>query len=455
MLRVPNLDVEFVRTWSPARFAVLGLAIYVVLMVVSPLEYDWSKFSWEAIGYAAACQLAFFGGCYVSAGLAKRAAPATVQPVSLPADRLINITIALGLVGVLARFYDRVIARGFTLTDSLLDNRESISENLTPFAYVGGLFYSFGLIAVILIWLSGSHRRRPYSFALAAVLAAYPMLEALFQGSRSTTVHTVVLLFMAARSANAMRWFTRSKFIPILCGVGIIVGAQVVYEMRTLGPVSDQQDMVDVFTLTAISEYAEPAPWVLDTLVTTNGTGLVGGALKAWTHMTQYLTHSWLAYCDNYGAFEGVIGYGRFHLFIVTRVLSALAGEDLNYDPTLHGMILGISTTGFTSLLYDFGMTGPLVAALFGFGATTIQRKAIQLPERWLPIYMYLCFACLMHMLDNIFLGGLGAFAIWTFGAFAAIHYFMTLLSGTGASTTPRGLSVALTASPELRASTR
>lgn len=431
MVRVPSLDVEFVRRWSPARFATLGLVIYGVLLLTSPLEYDLDKFSWQAMTYAVACQLAFFGGCYIVNGLDRGATPVTVQPVSLPADRMINITLVLAVVGVLSRFYDRVIARGFTVTDNLLQNRQTISENLTPFAYIGGLFFSFGLVAITLMWLTGAHRRRPYSFALASMLALYPMFEALVQGGRSTMIHTLVLLFLIARSADAMRWLVRSKLALILCGVGVLLVAEAIYQMRTLGADAVTQDMVDVFMLTTISEYARPSQWAVDILVSTNGVGLLGGAVKAWTHVSQYLTHSWLAYCDNYNTFEGILGYGRYHLFLVMRFLSALTGEDLNFDPTSYGMISGVSTTGFTSLLYDFGMGGPLVAAIYGFVATTIQRWAVQLPERWLPLYMYLCFACLMYMLDNQLIGGLGAFAIWTFSSYVGVHYLVTLLSGS------------------------
>jgi hypothetical protein len=453
MLRVPSLDVEFVRRWSPARFAALGLAIYGVLLLTSPLEYDFSKLSWQAIAYAAACQLAFFGGCYIVNGLDRRATPIAVQPVSLPADRMINITLVLGLVGVLSRFYDRVIARGFTITEDLLENRETISEGLTSFAYIGGLFFSFGLIAITLMWLTGAHRRRPYSFALASVLALYPMFETLVQGSRSTMIHTLVLLFLCARSANAMRWLVRSKLALLLCGVVVLLVAEAVYQMRTFASGFDTQDMVDIFMLTAISDYARPSQWVVDVLVSTNGVGLLGGAVKAWTHVSQYLTHSWLAYCDNYNAFEGILGYGRYHLFLLMRFLSVLAGEDVYFDPTSYGMISGISTTGFTSLLYDFGMGGPLVAAIYGFVATTVQRWAIQVPERWLPLYMYLCFACLMHMVDNIFLGGLGAFAIWTFTGYAGFHYLVTVLADSGSRITPTGLSAPPAEPPGLGAS--
>ena len=72
------------------------------------------------------------------------------------------------------------------------------------------------------------------------------------------------------------------------------------------------------------------------------------------------------------------------------------------------------------------------------------------MPERWLPLHIYLCFTCLMMMLDNQLIGGLGAFAIWTFSGYVFLHYLVTLLSGSIEFKAPDPLPIALT-KPVLR----
>lgn len=448
--RLPALDTQFLRTWSPARFAALGLAVYAVLLFVSPLKYNYANLSLEPTVYAAAVLLAFFGGCRVAKMFDSYKPPASVQPVAMSPDLMINLTLFLGFFGVAARAYDRVVVRGFTVADTMLESRETIAESLSVFSYLGGACFSFGIIAMMLIWLSSSFRRRPFAYALAVLLSLYPMLESLVQGGRSTTIHTLFLLFMFARASNAMPWLVRSPAALLAAGIAVIAAAQLFYEIRTLQGADDQIDLADIFRSTAISQYAQPYDWVVEHLFATNGQGLISAVLKTWTHFTQYLTHSWLVYYDNYLNFEGVYGWGRMHFFMVFRLLSGLTGEDLNYDATLYGSLSGISTTAFSSIYYDFGPAGPLTAFAFGYAGTSVQRKSIMFPERWLPLYVYLCFACLMMLLDNQLMGSLGAFAIWTFSLYVPLHYLVTTLARHG--DVPEAASPIVTrASPELR----
>src|SRR4051794_19357012 len=114
-LRFPAVDVEYLQVWSPARFTALGLAVYVVLLVISPLQYDYSYITLDGSLYLTLALASFFAGCFVAAPLRTPRAPAAVKPVSSPADRMINLALASGAIGVLARFSDRVVLRGFAI----------------------------------------------------------------------------------------------------------------------------------------------------------------------------------------------------------------------------------------------------------------------------------------------------------------------------------------------------
>jgi hypothetical protein len=136
-----------------------------------------------------------------------------------------------------------------------------------------------------------------------------------------------------------------------------------------------------------------------------------------------------LAYFGNYEQFEGTIGWGRIHFNVPLRVLQAISGADFSYDASFYGMESGISGTAITQAAYDFGAAGPLLAGLFGILVTVLHRKAIVLPERWLPLHGYVCFSCLTLLVDNMLIGGLGSFATWSFLGYALLHYLLTLVA--------------------------
>jgi hypothetical protein len=428
--RAPSLiDPVFLYRWSPARFMALGMIIYATVLVAAPLQYDYSVVSLEGALYAAGTYLAFFAGCRIArfgnpAGLA--------QSTDISArtwDKLITITLLIGTVGVVARLYDRVVLRGFTVGETYLETRESLSETVSIFGYIGGFGFSFGIVALCLLWLSKSARRRPVATVLAIMLALYPAAEALAQGSRSTLLHTGFLLVFFARSTNTLSFVFRSKWIMLGLLVAFAVFAQIIYEVRSLENAEAGVDIAEVYRQAGLARFSAPQSWVTDILIESEGHGLLASLLKVVTHTAQYMTHSWFVYFVNYDGFEGVYGWGGVHFNVPVRVLSAITGIDLIYDPARYGMQAGFSSTVMSLIYYDFGAMGPVVAALFGYLVTIVHRKAIEMPARWLPLHSYLCFACLTAQIDNQLTGGLGVFASWSFLLYAALHYFLSLLS--------------------------
>jgi hypothetical protein len=427
-LRIPSLDTKFVARWTPARFAAAGLVAYAILVCISPLEYDYSVITVGATLYALAVFAGFFGGCHVAQVLGRSGRPAGPERLAADPDLFINLTAGVGAVGVVARIYDRVVLRNFSIGETLLQTRESLTENVSIFGYLGGAFFSFGAVSLLLIWLSSSQQRRPAIFVFAILLTLYPAAESLLQGSRSSLLHVAFITFIFARSSKAMPWLVRSPWALAATGMALAAVIELVYELRSLQGI-DEMEIADLFKLTAIGEYAHPPQWIMDELIATGGRGLTGGTLKVWTHFTQYLTHSWIVYFINFQHFEDVFGWGRLHLYMPMRIVSALLGEDVTYDPALYGMEPGVSPTAISLVQYDFGAAGPLMAMLFGMAATVVHRRAIAYPERWLPLNAYLCFASLTLMIDNELLGGSGGFAVWTFGLYVPLHYGVTLLS--------------------------
>lgn len=427
--RTPELDVTWVSRWTPARFAAAGIIFYVLVFLFSPLEYTYSLISVGGVLYAVSAIFCFFVGCAICRWMGNSGDAPRPQPIYVSLDRFVNVATFIGTIGVLARIYDRFIVRGFTVEQTYFETRESVERSVSAFGYVGGMFFTFGMVALALMWLSSSQSRRPVMFVYVGLLALFPTFESLLQGSRSTMIYTVFLFFFFARATNAMSWLTKSP-VALTIGSGVlIVFAQMIFELRSLQDVVTAVDISDIYKSQGIAIYASPPNWITQALVATEAQGLVAALLKIWTHFSQYVTHSWLVYCFNFDGFLGEHGWGRAHLNVFTRVLTTVTGENYNYDAAFQGLQEGLFGTAFSAIYYDFGPAGPLASGAFGFAATWVHRETIRHPDRWLPLHALLCFACCTMLIESALLGGVGAFAIWSFLAYALVHFFVSVLS--------------------------
>jgi hypothetical protein len=433
--RLPSIDASFLLRWSPARWILAGIIFYAAAIILSPLEYLFSVITWSGAIYAISVIFALFVGCFIGKVINSAGDPVVPRPFQVPLDRYINLTIGIASLSIAARIFDRFILRGFKVEETFDETRGSLAASVSLFGYLGGAGFTYGGIALALIWLSSNQRRRPVTLAIVGLLAAYPMGEALLQGSRSTMFHTAFLIFFYARSTGALRWLIRSRLTLVGLILATLAFFQIIFEIRSLEGGGYEDVVSEVYRLSAAAEYAMAPPWIINAISESDGRGIVAEALKVWTHFEQYLTHSWLVYFVNYESLqEGSLGWGRIHLNTPLRALGAMINADLTYDAFSHGQLEGIFSTAISPVYYDFGMLGPLFAGLFGLVATLVQAKAIRLPERWLPLYALLCFGCATILIDNQLLEGLGTFAIWGSILYAALHFVVSLASRRAAS---------------------
>jgi hypothetical protein len=430
--RVPVLDVDFLRRWTPVRVMLAGLIFYVAATISSPLIYDLNVVTWRAAIYLAASILAFFAGCYVATFIvAGSGQPMEPQPFTVPLDRYINATIVIGAISILMRVYDRFVLRGFTVEETFFETRETLSVNVSVFGYLGGPGFCFGLIALTLIWLSAGQKRRPATFVVACAMSSYPVVEGLLQGSRSSMLHAGFMVFFFARSTRAMRWLFGSKLAMAGAVLAFLAIFRILYEMRTLEANNYNETIFEVYHLSSMSRFADVPSWITNIVLQNDTRDVLSNLLMTWVHFEQHLTHSWVVYFANFEnmADDAGLGWGRMHFYVPTRILSLIAGADLSYNAGEAGLLEGLFGTSFSYLYYDFGALGPLASALFGMLTTFVHAWAIRLPERWLPLYAMFVIAIAMCMIDNQLVGGLGVFAFWGYLLYAGLHAIMSALS--------------------------
>jgi hypothetical protein len=425
----PSLDLGFLKYWSPARCMFFGIVFYFVAVITSPLIYDYSYISSSGAVYAIAVFGAFFGGCYIAKTTNSPIEDLQPLPFRISLDRYINISIIIASIGILSRVYDRFILRGFAIQETFAETRETLGANVSMFGYIGGLAFSFGLIVLTLVWLGKTQDRRRIATIIAMLLAAYPMAEGLLGASRSPMLHTAILVFILARTTRALNWFVKSRIALLAATVAMLIFFQYLFELRTLETGGFEESISEVYRLTGMAEYAWPPAWITNAIVATEGHGLYADILKVWVHMEQHITHSWIVYFANIQNFDGEYGWGYMHLSLPIRVISFISGQEIFYDPALHGISEGMYGTSLSPIFYDFGGFGPPLACAFGYCQSMIHRGAIRLPERWLPLHLLMCLANFMALMENPLTSGLGAFAVWGILLYIGMHFIVTLLS--------------------------
>ncbi|MBN9088890.1 MAG: hypothetical protein J0J01_18445 [Reyranella sp.] len=426
----PSLDLSFVRHWSPARCMAVGMVVYAVVAVTSPLEFNYSYVTWTAAVYALAIMSAFFGGCYVSTNTGPPIDTVKPLPFQASTGRYIYLTIIIAFLGILARVYDRFILRSFSVQETFAETRESLEGQVSVFGYIGGLAFSFGLIALTLVWLTKTDRRRPVATAIAMLLAAYPMTEGLLGASRSPMLHTAILVFVLARATRSLTWLVHSRVALLAVGLVLITFFQLLFEIRTLEGGGYEESIAEAFRFTGMAEFAAPPAWITNAIIATDGQGFYVAILKNLVHIEQHITHSWVVYFANFAHFDELeFGDGYIHFSLPLRVIAYITGQQIFYSPFVHGMEEGMYSASLSNIYYDFGLLGVPLAFAFGYAQTVLHRKAVHLPERWLPLHILMCFANFMTFIDNPLTGGLGAFAVWGTLLYVIIHFIVATLS--------------------------
>ena len=128
------------------------------------------------------------------------------------------------------------------------------------------MLFSFGLVALMLMWLSGAYRRRHYTFMFAVLTGCLPDAgnhrsgQPIDDHSHDIPAVHVRPLGQYDAMAGALAAAARSG------GILVIVGAQILYELRSLQGI-DERDIIDIFEFTGMSQYARPQQWMVRLLV--------------------------------------------------------------------------------------------------------------------------------------------------------------------------------------------
>ncbi|HTU12676.1 MAG TPA: hypothetical protein VMG08_17435 [Allosphingosinicella sp.] len=402
--------------WSPARVALAGIVVWLVMWLIAPLR-EMMALNGDAMLFIGACYLAFGVGIVVESILRnqRRPAPRTLERGPLD-GRLFAITMVLGLIGMGARYYDRAFVRGINYSLDSAEVRSALeSAAVSGWGMVGAILMPFCLIPLILMLSSNSMRSRLSLTLLALVLFIMPTLENLAQLSRSIMFLSAAIAIAAVACLRfAGNPFRKKIVLPgLAAGVGLLFFSTLVFETR----LNDyKRELYESVIHSVYAENIAPNDTALAALISGSPveSSIYGAILP---NSLYYLSgmYEFTLLWERQDVQEHA--YGAYMFYPVLRGFYAIAGldaENIIDEPALVYR-LGVTNTFFGPLWIDFGFFSLLVMAAFGFAMGRLSYIIRNGAFGWLPLYLTLISIIFYMPVVNFINNGFGLFFISAF----------------------------------------
>jgi hypothetical protein len=406
--------------WNPARVAIAGIVVWLVIWLIAPLQ-ELMPLNGNAMLYIGACYLAFGAGTVLEWLWRGRRQPAPLFIARGPLDvRPFMITAALGLIGMGARYYDRVFLRGINYSLGSAEVRSALEgASVSGWGMVGAILMPFCLIPLILMLSSSSMRARPGLSAISILMFVMPTIENLGQLSRSIMLLSAAVALAAVSclrlGGNPLQ---RRILLPSLAGVvGLLFFSTLIFETR----LNDyKRQLYESVVQSVYAENIAPNERAM--------TGLIAGSDLESSVYGAILPNS-MYYLS--GMYEFTLlwerqdvqefSYGAYLFYPIVRGVYTILGEDASAiidEPALVYRI-GVFNTFFGPLWIDFGFAAILFMVVFGFIVSKLSYIIRRGRTEWSPLYLLLVAIIFYMPVVNFINNGFGVFFIVAFILYA------------------------------------
>ena len=406
--------------YSPARVALLGIAIWIVIRFVAPVEAV-VPLDGAAMLYIFLCYAAFLIGCALPRASAH---PHRVPSCTLSAQqppfqpKLFWFATAAGLGGMAARLYDRVGLRGVDYTLSSAEIRDQLlNSTISPFSLLGAVLLAFCYLPLILQLGAKNTLRRPLTLTVAVIVFSLPALESLGQLSRSVLITSFILAFCAVVCLKfGGHVLDRRVLLPALAGVvGLSLLSTSIFEKR----LSDSERVLADSVVESV--YAEGVRPTLEAQ-----RGLVSGNTVEATYYAAVVPNS-MYYLSGVYEFSQLytrpdtqqFAWGGLTFATYVRAISALVGSNTDYVDQPYLWKIGVFTSFFGNWWVDFGWAGPVLLIVLGFLCSRLAFAASTGLLNLMPLYLFSICVILLMPVSNTIVDGNGFFIMHAFGLFA------------------------------------
>lgn len=396
--------------YKPARLAIIGLAVWVILFLAVPATVA-KSLEFTSIIFIFICYCGFFTGTFIARSQRSQVAMTELRGISWSATWMIGMG---GVIGVSLRLYDRIFVRGAFLADSVLGSREALLSNEAGLlSILSALLYPLCYLPLLFTLV---RRKRDKASRAQLILAwgifALPSLEALIFYSRSQMLVALTMgFFMISLVYFDGRLFARKLMLPLLSFLALLVVVSSLVFTARLGEMGVA--VLDSILWSGYAYTLTPNPWAMQAM---RDEGVFGYLLVQTMPMVQYYLH---------GIFEfGILwsrgdtqsfSYGAQHFAPFLKAINIIGFSIDVPSPQQLYVRPGIFTSFFGPLWTDFHWLAPSFMFLLGFWVQSLSRKVRRGAANFIPLYLYLCIVVFFMPVVNFIVSAQGVYLIFTF----------------------------------------
>lgn len=360
-------------------------------------------------------------------------------------DKMITyISIVLGTVGVLLKFYQRFIQQGYLFADNYTQLRIELMKgelNSGALGLVTAILAPFGILSFLMI-LYYRKEHKPLLFIHSILLIAYPIFESFFTQGRIIIVIVVsmiviVSIFHAENFTNLFHDKISLKlyryrilaFPKRLVSKKIVIITLIAGTIFVLFSVSIVKSRLDYFGYrNVIAVWERQQEMRLDKdfkkrIMKSEDLNLEAAKFN----LKHYFAHGVFEYIRLVNHVDKPYGtyYGEYIFNPYFKVLRFLGIKQRSFD-TLNNIVhkKNVYTTFWGPFYLDFGVFGVLIALIFGALLKYIYIKARKGFLPFILLYAYFSFIILGSMFLNLMLGS----SIYIFNSILIIFVLYSIL---------------------------
>ena len=403
--------------WSPAKLAAAGIALWLFVRVVAPVEERIPMDFW-ATSFIVLCYLAFFVGVALEPVVRSKpsVAAGTLALSSQYATRPLVLLVAtvVGLIGFVFRYIDRVYLRAVDYSLEAAAIREQLeTADASVFGMIGAIMLPACYLPALL--LIGTKRKGGLKHLWWALpLFAVPVVEAVAQLSRSVFLVAAALMFVTLVAQRfegnpfkpkliiysiitliALAMFSSAIFSTRLDNVGMTLEYSIMNSVyaQVIGPDTTAIEGIHSGDDTKRLWYAAVVP---------NSLYLVSGLYE--------FSVLWNRPDEQYFMF------GAYNLETYVRVLELVTGLEIMPVYAESAMYrTGIFSSFFGPLWVDVGWFSPIAMVVFGYFVGRLADTARYKSFHWRPLYFLLATTVIYFPVLNVLTFGQGTFMFTAF----------------------------------------
>lgn len=387
------LDRKILYYFRPEKVLSLSLLFLLIAFIIAPITIQ-NTLDVESVLYLTLCILFFFIG--TSFVKSKKYYPVTITVSKIALKKIYNRTLILGCIGLIFRYFDLLIYRDLSFSNSIVENHEFGTETGgSIYSIIASLLMYFAFIPITINLICGqlnSKKQKIFSFILFILIP----ISTLMFGSRFGLITPMSYLVLLLISSGKLKVKLSAKFIII--SVSTIIIFLTVISSLFLKRL-DEMNITGIGSVSGVTGgYADKVP-VSDSyqklMQKYEGT-FIFPYLFAYANLTQYTTHAVIEFpgVKNNIDEKGIEPmYGKATFFVFYKFIEKVFQLDYSVTDEMAkaNSRNGIWSTFFLYWYLDFRWFGIILMAVLGFlfkKIWAIVYKKLNL--LYLPIVLYL-----------------------------------------------------------------